>query len=140
MWFDLPRQKLALVLWITSTVLILPSVAQVGGVPVANQALKPTLQSLAQAILTADSAPARGGRGKHWSDWYHLDAGKAPTGYTVQTVEFWLTGNHACGAGAECRELVRNDSHVLWEFRLRGRGELAPTSVAHIRVFYRLQQ
>lgn len=103
--------------------------------------LLPPSQGIAPAILIADTGPELSGAGKTWSHWYHLGTGKAPGGYTLQRVEFWLSGDRSCGSGAQCRELVENDDQVLWEFRLRGHEEMgiAPqaTSVAHIRVFYR---
>jgi hypothetical protein len=105
--------------------------------------LMPASQSLAPAIVTADSGQKVSGTGPHWSPWYRLGAGKAPRGYTVQKVEFWLTGDRACGAWAECRELARTDDRVLWEFRLQGHDEAgAPRrtfSTGHIRVTYRAQ-
>ena len=103
----------------------------------------PPAPSVAPAIVTADSGAKVSGTGRSWSDWYRLGVGRAPRGYTVQRAEFWLSGDRACGASAECREVTRNDEQVLWEFRLRGHDEegVPPTtySVAHIRVLYRAQ-
>lgn len=100
----------------------------------------PPSQSIAPAFVTADSGIKNSGAGKTWSDWYRLGVGKAPTGYTVRKAQFWLTGDRACGALAECREMVRSDREVVWEFRLRGqndRGEpKTVVSEAHIRVTY----
>jgi hypothetical protein len=105
--------------------------------------LVPASQSVAPAIITAESAKKVSGTGDAWSPWYRLGVGRAPGGYTVQESEFWLSGDRACGAWAECRELVKNDSEVLWEFRLQGHSELeAPQkafSSGHIRVIYRPQ-
>ena len=105
--------------------------------------LMPPSQAVAPAIVTADSGPKMSGEGKNWSGWYRLGVGKAPGGYTVQRVEFWLSGDRTCGFSAECRELTRNDQQVLWEFRLQGHDEIgAPAktaSVAHIRAIYRVQ-
>jgi hypothetical protein len=103
--------------------------------------LMPASQSIAPAIITADSGPKISGIGHAWSCWYSLGVGRAPAGYTVQKVEFWLTGDRGCGAWAECHELVRNDAKVTWEFRLQGHDEIgapgASVSTAHIRVIYR---
>ena len=103
--------------------------------------LMPASQSVAPAIVTAESAKKVNGTGDAWSPWYRLGVGKAPGGYTVQQAEFWLSGDRACGAWAECREVVKNDSVVSWEFRLQGHSEIeAPRrtfSTAHIRVIYR---
>jgi hypothetical protein len=103
--------------------------------------LVPPSQSVAPAIVTADSGVKFSGAGRNWSDWYQLGTGKAPLGYTVIKTEFWLTGDRKCGELAECREVQRNDQQVLWEFRLRGNdtGGVAKiaTSQAHIRVIYR---
>lgn len=103
--------------------------------------LMPASQSVAPALVTADSRPKASGIGHAWSPWYRLGVGKAPGGYTLQKIEFWLTGDRACGAWAECRELARGDDQILWEFRLEGHNELgAPArtfSTAHIRVIYR---
>lgn len=102
--------------------------------------LMPASQSVAPAIMTADSGGRPSGRGSRWSPWYRLGA-KAPAGYTVNHVEFWLSGDGACGRSAECRQLVGTDEQVLWEFRLHGHEEIgAPSqtlSVAHIRVMFR---
>jgi hypothetical protein len=102
--------------------------------------LMPPSQAVAPAIITAESGPKLSGTGGNWSRWYRLGVGKAPGGYTVERVEFWLSGDRACGTGAECREIIRNDKQVLWEFRLQGHSERgAPPktcSVAYIRVLY----
>jgi hypothetical protein len=105
--------------------------------------LMPASQLVAPAIVTADSGPRISGDGYAWSAWYRLGVGKAPAGYTIQKVEFWLSGDRGCSAWAECRELVRCDNEVTWEFRLRGHNERgAPRktfSTGHIRVIYRPQ-
>ncbi len=105
--------------------------------------LMPASQSVAPAIVTAESVEKTSGRGDAWSPWYRLGVGKAPGGYTVEKAEFWLSGDRACGAWAECRELVQSDSEVSWEFRLQGHSETgAPSrsfSTGHIRVIYRPQ-
>ena len=97
--------------------------------------------SVAPAIVSADSGVKSSGAGNHWSDWYPLGAGKAPQGYTVRKVEFWLTGDRRCGEVAECRQVQSSDQQVLWEFRLQGNetdgvAKIA-TSEGHIRVTYR---
>ena len=105
--------------------------------------LLPPSQAVAPAIASADSGLKPSGVGKSWSKWYRLEMGKAPSGYTVQKAEFWLSGDHACGASAECREITRDDQQVLWEFRLQGQGQAGASrrtfSEAHIRVTYRPQ-
>jgi hypothetical protein len=105
--------------------------------------LLPPSQAVAPAIASADSGLKPGGVGKSWSKWYRLGMGKAPSGFTVQKAEFWLSGDHACGASAECREIARDDQQVLWEFRLQGQGQAGASrrafSKAHIRVTYRPQ-
>lgn len=105
--------------------------------------LMPPSQSVAPAFVTADSGPKPSVVEKRWSKWYRLGVGKAPSGYTVQKVDFWLTGDGKCGSSAECREITRTDDQVLWEFRLEGHEETGKTrqacSVAHIRVTYRSQ-
>jgi hypothetical protein len=103
--------------------------------------LLPPSQAVAPAIASANSGLKPGGVGKSWSKWYRLGMGKAPSGYTVQKAEFWLSGDHVCGASAECREITRDDRHVMWEFRLQGRDQTHAArrtfSEAHIRVTYR---
>jgi hypothetical protein len=103
--------------------------------------LAPPSQSVAPAIITADSGRKTSGAGKNWSDWYQLGTGKAPKGYTVSKSEFWLTGDRKCGEFAECREVQRSDEQVLWEFRLQGNETDGLPKVAfsegHIRVIYR---
>ena len=100
-------------------------------------------QSVAPAVETADSGPRLSGTGNNWSRWYRLGVGKVPQGYTVQKVEFWLTGDRACSLAAQCREIRQSNQQVLWEFRLRGHDEIgAPPraySTAHILVVYRSQ-
>jgi hypothetical protein len=106
-------------------------------------ALLPPSQSVAPAIVTADSGVKPSGTGNNWSKWYCLGVGKAPEGYTVQRAEFWLSGDRTCGVSAECREISRNDHKVEWEFRLKGNVEHGVPEVVlsegHIRVFYRLR-
>jgi hypothetical protein len=105
-----------------------------------RHSLIPPAQSVAPAFVTADSGPKPGVAGKSWSRWYRLGVGKAPSGYTVQKVEFWLTGNHKCGVSAECREVTKTDQQILWEFRLQGRDNPDVNfSEGHIRVTYRPQ-
>lgn len=102
----------------------------------------PPSQSIAPAIVTADSRIRSSGIGAAWSPWYRLGVGKAPKGYTVEKAEFWLTGARTCGVLAECRELAKSDDQVLWEFRLRGNdgpGANKVESEGHIRVTYRLR-
>jgi hypothetical protein len=103
--------------------------------------LMPPAQAVAPAIMTADSGRKQSGEGSSWSPWYRMGVNEAPAGYTVSRVEFWLSGDGACGRSAECRQLSSSDEQVLWEFRLRGHTEIgAPSrtfSVAHIRVIFR---
>jgi hypothetical protein len=106
-----------------------------------NAVPMPPSPDVAPAIMTADSGPQSSGTGANWSPWYRLKVGKAPAGYTVHRVEFWLSGDGACGRSAECREVAANDQQVLWEFRMQGHDQIgAPSrtvSVAHMRVLYR---
>jgi hypothetical protein len=101
----------------------------------------PPSQAVAPAIMTADSRPKPSGTGRSWSPWYRLAITKRPAGYAVGRVEFWLSGDGACGHSAECRQVGRNHEQVVWEFRLHGHSEIgAPSrtfSVAHIRVIFR---
>jgi hypothetical protein len=101
----------------------------------------PISQAVAPAIMTADSGPRPSGTGSSWSPWYRIGVTRAPAGYAVSSVEFWLSGDGACGRSAECRQLGSNDEQVMWEFRLHGHKEIgAPPrtfSVAHIRVIFR---
>ena len=53
----------------------------------------PPSQSVAPAIVSADSKPIRSRGGNRWSPWYRLGIGKAPAGYVLQRVEFWITGD-----------------------------------------------
>ena len=103
--------------------------------------LMPISQAVAPAIMTADSGPRVSGSGSSWSPWYRIGVSRAPAGYAVSEVEFWLSGDGACGRSAECRQLSSNDEQVTWEFRLHGHDEIgAPSrtfSVAHIRVIFR---
>lgn len=100
----------------------------------------PPFQSVAPAIVTADSRPIRNPGSHPWSPWYRLAVGKAPAGYARQRVEFWMTGNSECGSSAECKEIIHDDSRVVWKFRIRSQSEVRSgsggCSVAHLRVFY----
>lgn len=101
----------------------------------------PWSQDVAPAFLLADSGVKLTPAGGRWSEWYRLGVGKSPEGYTVEKVKFWLTGDRSCGNGAQCREIVRSDKGILWEFRVRGHNN-PPTnepmySEGHIRVTYR---
>lgn len=113
------------------------------GVLAAAQQLEPIppSQSVIPAFVTADSGVKSSGVGTRWSEWYRLEVGRAPAGYTIQNSEFWLTGARKCGFLADCRELARTDERVIWEFRLQGedRSGLPTTIVSegHIRVTYR---
>lgn len=103
----------------------------------------PPSQSVIPAFVTADSGLKNSGVGTTWSDWYRLEVGRAPGGYTIQSSEFWLTGPRKCGFLAECRELARTDDRVIWEFRLQGEDRsglpITVVSEGHIRVPYRLR-
>lgn len=115
------------------------------GVLAAAQQLEPIppSASVIPAFVTADSGVKSSGAGTRWSEWYRLEVGWAPSGYTIQNSEFWLTGARRCGFHAECRELARTDDRVIWEFRLQGEDRSGlPTRVVsegHIRVTYRFR-
>src|SRR5947209_4997356 len=81
-----------------------------------------SLQDVAPAFALADSGRKQSGLGEQWSEWYSVGLGKAPKGYTVSEVEFWLTGERSCGRKAECRQILRSNQQVVWEFRLQGDG------------------
>ena len=123
--------------------LILPIPTFLSSVCPAQESILPPSQSVAPAIVTADSGPKPSRTTAKWSRWYRLGVGKAPNGYTVQKVEFWMTGDNKCGSSAECRELKRTDDQVVWEFRMHGQEDKSPTlsghAEAHIRVIYRAQ-
>jgi len=108
-----------------------------------ERTLLPPSQAVAPAIASADSGLKPSGADKRWSKWYRLGVGRAPRGYTVQKTEFWLSGDHACGASAACREIARDDQQVVWEFRLQGHDQTGTPgrthSEGHIRVHYRAQ-
>jgi hypothetical protein len=101
-------------------------------------------QAVAPAIVTADSPTELIGRGRGWSRWYRVGIGPAPSGYKLQRVEFWLSGDGACGFSAECHEVARTNQQVLWQFRIHGHMEAgAPartSSAAHLRAVYYPQE
>jgi hypothetical protein len=103
----------------------------------------PPSQSVVPAIVTADSKPIRSGRAQRWSPWHRIEVGKAPAGYALQRVEFWITGDGKCGSTAECKEIIQGNSRVVWKFRIRSQSDVKSGSggysVAHLRVFYRAQ-
>jgi len=90
--------------------------------------------------VESSSGKKLSGKGKDWSPWYDLRIGPSPESYTVEKVEFWLTGDRSCGAWAECKEVTKNDNEVVWSFRLQGHDEWgAPPqaySEGHLRVTY----
>jgi len=65
-----------------------------------------------------------------------LGVGKAPSGYTVHKTEVWVSGDHVCGASAECREIARDDRQVLWEFRLQGHDPTGTARKTYVRGAY----
>jgi hypothetical protein len=71
-------------------------------------------------IVEASSGPKLSGSGKDWSEWYQVRIGAAPAGYSVEKTEFWLSGDRTCGAWAECKELTKDETQVIWQFRLKG--------------------
>lgn len=94
-------------------------------------------------VAEASSGPKLSGSGKDWSEWYQVKIGAAPAGYSVEQTEFWLSGDRTCGAWAECKELTKDETQVVWQFRLQGHDEWgAPrqaNSEGHLRVFYKLK-
>ena len=94
-------------------------------------------------IVEASSGPKLSGSGKDWSDWYQVRIGASPAGYSVEKTEFWLSGDRTCGAWAECKELTKDETQVVWQFRLQGHDEWgAPrqaNSEGHLRVLYKLK-
>lgn len=90
--------------------------------------------------VESSSGPKLSGKGKDWSPWYEVRVGVAPQGYTIDKVEFWLTGDRACGAWAQCKEVAKSDNEVFWSFCLQGHDEWgAPPqaySEGHLRVVY----
>jgi hypothetical protein len=94
-------------------------------------------------VVMISSGPKLSGARKDFSEWYRLGAGAAPEGYTVEKTEFWLSGDRTCGAWAECREVSKSDTEVVWEFRLQGHDEWgAPPqaySEGHLRITYKLK-
>ena len=106
--------------------------------PAAKQEMSAIARTLRSTVTS--SGQKLSGRGKDWSPWYEVRVGAAPNGYTIQSVDFWLTGDRTCGAWAECKEVVKNDSKVIWSFRLQGHDEWgAPPqaySEGHLRVIF----
>ncbi len=94
-------------------------------------------------VVEISSGPRLSGKGKDWSPWYRVRVGTAPAGYTMEKAEFWLTGDRSCGAWAECKEITKNDTEVVWDFCLQGHDEWgAPPqaySEGHLRVIYKLK-
>jgi hypothetical protein len=94
-------------------------------------------------VAETSSGPKLSGSGKDWSEWYQVKIGAAPAGYSVEKTEFWLSGDRTCGAWAECKELTKDETQVVWQFRLQGHDEWgAPrqaNSEGHLRVFYKLK-
>jgi len=95
-------------------------------------------------VVEVSSGPKPSGIGKDWSDWYQVRIGAAPAGYTIEKADFWLSGDRACNAWAECKELSKDDAQVVWQFRLQGHDEWgAPkqaNSEGHLRATYNLNR
>jgi hypothetical protein len=49
-------------------------------------------------VVEVSSGPKASGIGKEWSEWYQVRIGAAPAGYTIEKVDFWLSGDRACNA------------------------------------------
>jgi hypothetical protein len=90
-------------------------------------------------VVEESSGPKLSGIGDTWSPWYSVNIGSAAKGYTLDKVEFWLTGDRQCSDGADCKEAGRGDSGVTELFRLRGHLEstTALPTEAHLRVTYK---
>jgi hypothetical protein len=108
--------------------------------------VRPPLSELESArppakMVEVSSGPKPSGIGKDWSEWYQVRIGAAPAGYTIEKVDFWLSGDRACNAWAECKELSKDDAQTLWQFRLQGHDEWgAPrqaNSEGHLRATYK---
>jgi hypothetical protein len=108
--------------------------------------VRPPLSELESArppakIVEVSSGPKPSGSGKDWSEWYQLRIGDAPAGYTIEKLDCWLSGDRACNAWAECKEVSKNDAQVVWQFRLQGHDEWgAPrqaNSEGHLRATYK---
>ena len=89
-------------------------------------------------VVEESSGPQLSGMGDAWSSWYSVDLGPAPSGYTLNKAEFWLTGDRKCNLGAECKVASENDSGVTGIFRLKGRARStsALRSEGHLKVTY----
>jgi hypothetical protein len=90
-------------------------------------------------VLEESSGSQLSGVGDKWSSWHSVTVGAAPKGYTIDKVEFWLTGDRQCNDGAECKEASKDDSGVTELFRLRGHSELTSPaqSEGHLKVTYK---
>jgi hypothetical protein len=131
------------------SVLRLPSGIAVGvGSVIQSQPPSPALPPRIEAtkilpapkLVEVSSGKQLSGDGKNWSPWYSVRTPAAPAEYAVGKIEFWLTGDRACGAWADCQQLVANEEGVVWQFRLQGHDEWgAPRqafSEGHLKVIY----
>lgn len=85
----------------------------------------PTDPSRVKETLLFRSGPKLSGVKKEFSGWYELCSGPLPRDSIIESDEFTLSGDRACGAWAECREErdKRTSSQVCWQFRLQGHDE-----------------
>jgi hypothetical protein len=92
-------------------------------------------------VVEVSSGPNPSGVGKDWIEWYQVKIGAAPAGYTIEKVDFWLSGDRACNAWAECKELSKDDTQVMRQFRLQGHDEWGAPRLAnsegHLRATYK---
>jgi hypothetical protein len=90
-------------------------------------------------VVEESSGPQLSGTGDTWSSWYSVNVGPAAKGYTLDKVEFWLTGDRQCNDGAECKEASKGDSGVTELFKLKGHsGSTVPLpSEGHLKVTYK---
>ena len=75
-----------------------------------------------QIVRTYSSGPRASGSRRNFSDWYEQCSLPEP-GYKVETSEFVLQGDRACGAWSECQLASRTDDRVCYRFRMQGHDE-----------------
>lgn len=101
----------------------------------------PTSQQVKPRTVQSSDFPS--GIGANWSGWYQLCSEPVQPGERIgSNISFELGGDRHCGAWSECRETVRSQQQVCWQFRMQGHSESFPPRPAssHGILHYTIEQ
>lgn len=75
-------------------------------------------------VTEARSGDRPSGERDQYSEWYELCSQPIPASYRIVEANFELRGDRSCTTGwAECRQSVKTDSRVCYQFRMQGHSE-----------------